>query len=150
MSLAEKINEDMKKAMREKDKTTLEALRAVKSALLLVQTEKGGDKEMDEQKEIQMLQKLVKQRAESAEIYKTQNRQELYEKEMAEKEVIERYLPEQMSEDEITEVLKEIITETGAKQTSDMGKVMGLATKRLAGKADNKFISQKVKSLLTG
>ena len=149
MALTDKINEDIKKAMKAREKVRLEALRGIKSALLMAQTEKG-DSEITEEKEISILKKLLKQRQESAEIYKQNNRTDLYEKESLEASVIEEYLPEQMSEAEITEHLKRIIEQTGAASPSDMGKVMGTATKELAGKADNKLIAGKVKELLGG
>ena len=149
MTLADRINQDMKEAMKNQDKLRLGALRSVKSALLLAQSEKGPEHELSEEAELNLLKKLVKQRKESAEIYKSKGKDELYQQEMAEKEVIEEYLPEQLSEEEITEQLKAIIDEMGASDPSQMGKVMGVATKKLAGKADNKFIAQKVKELLS-
>lgn len=149
MSLTEKINNDIKEAMKAKDKLKLEALRAVKSALLLAKTEKGGGNEITEDKELKILQKLVKQRKESADIYKSQNRNDLYEKEVAEAKIIGTYLPEQMSEEELAEKIKEIIRKTGSGSMKDMGKVMGVATKELAGKADGKLISEQVRKLLS-
>ena len=149
MSLAEKINNDIKQAMLAKDKRNLEALRAIKAGLLLVKT--GKDKssgEIPETVEMQLLQKLVKQRKESAEIYRQQNRDDLAEEELFQAEIIETYLPKQMSDEEITAVVKQIVEETGAESMKDMGKVMGAAAKKLAGKADNKKISGIVKNIL--
>jgi len=150
MSLEEKINNDIKAAMLAKEKVRLEALRAVKSAILLAKTEKGHAENLTADTELKLLQKQVKQRKESAEIYKQQNRPELAEKELAEALVIEEYLPKMMSDEELTAELKKIIEQVGAKAPSDMGKVMGVATKALAGKADGRAISEKVKSMLAG
>jgi len=150
MSLEEKINNDIKAAMMAKEKVRLEALRAVKSAILLAKTEKGHTETISTDVEMKLLQKQVKQRKESAEIYQQQNRPELAEKELAEAAVIEEYLPKMLSEDELIAELKKIITQVGAKAPSDMGKVMGVASKALAGKADGKLISEKVKALLAG
>jgi len=148
MSIFDKINEDIKQAMKAKEKEKLEALRAVKSAFLLAKTETGND-ELSEEKEIQIVQKLVKQRRDSADIYKEQNRMDLYEPENFQAEVIAKYLPEQLSEEEITIVVKETITELNAEGMKDMGKVMGSVNKKLAGKADGKTISVIVKGLLS-
>jgi len=148
MSLELKINEDIKQAMLSKNKEKLEALRAVKSALLLAKSEKGGDGTVDEDAEIKILQKLVKQRRETAEIYNSKNRKDLADVETFQADIIQVYLPEQMSDEELTNIVKAIIAETGASSIKDMGKVMGLASKKLAGKADNKAISEKVKLLL--
>ncbi len=148
MSLEEKINNDIKAAMMAKDKLRLEALRAIKSVILLAKTEKGHAETMAEDTEMKILQKQVKQRKESAEIYKQQNRPELAEKELAEAAVIEEYLPKMLSDAELTVEVKKIIEQVGAKAPSDMGKVMGVASKALAGKADGKAISEKVKFLL--
>lgn len=131
-----------------KDKVKLEALRAVKSAILIAKTEKGGSDTLTSDQEAKLLQKQVKQRRESAEIYKHQNRPELAEKELAEAAAIEEYLPKMLSEEELTNELRKIIVQVGAKAPSDMGKVMGVATKALAGKADGRIISEKVKVLL--
>ncbi|HNX08069.1 MAG TPA: GatB/YqeY domain-containing protein [Bacteroidales bacterium] len=147
MSLELKINEDIKQAMLAKNKDLLEALRAVKSALLLANTEKA-DVVVNEEAEIKILQKLVKQRRETAEIYTSQNRRDLADIENFQADVIQKYLPEQMGEEELTAIIKAIITETGASSIKDMGRVMGAAAKKLAGKADNKAISEKVKLLL--
>lgn len=148
MSLEEKINNDIKVAMFAKDKVRLEALRAIKSVILLAKTEKGHTDTLTPDIEMKILQKQVKQRKESAEIYQQQNRAELAEKELAEAAVIEEYLPKMFSDEELTVELKKIIEQVGAKAPSDMGKVMGVASKALAGKADGKLISEKVKSLL--
>ncbi len=150
MSLESKIQESLKEAMRQKDKLKLEALRAIKSAILMAKTEKGGQQGLSEEAEVKLLQKLAKQRGESAEIYKSQGRDELYEKEQAEKEVIEQYLPEQMSGEEVEKIIQETIDELGATDPSHMGKVMGEVTKKLAGKADNKLVAQKVREILAG
>ncbi len=149
MSLIQKIDADIKKAMLAKEKDKLEALRAVKNAILVQRTEKGASEELDEQTELKILQKLVKQRKESAEIYHEKGRTEMAEQEMQQAEVIQQYLPEQMSEDQIKEKIKQIVDQTGASSMKDMGKVMGVASKQLAGKADNKIISQIVKEILS-
>ena len=146
MTLEEKINADIKSAMLAKEAPKLEALRAVKSALLLLKT--SGDV-VSEDAEIKTLQRLVKQRKESADIYISQNRADLAEVELAQAATIEVYLPKQMSEDEVREALIKIIAETNATSPADMGKVMGMATKQLAGKADGKTISLLVKQLLS-
>jgi hypothetical protein len=148
MTLAEKINADIKTAMLAKDKDSLDALRAVKSAILLAATEKGASEQLTEEAEIKLLQKLVKQRRESAEIYVTQGRDDLAKVEAMQADVIERYLPAQMSREELTEAIKAIITQVGATGPQDMGKVMGVASKQLAGKTDNKAVSEVVKQLL--
>src|SRR6185436_9658413 len=145
MSLEEKINTELKAAMLAKDEAALRALRAVKSAILLAKTSGGGTITADD--EIKMLQKLVKQRKESLEIYQNQNRADLAKSEQEEIAVIEKFLPKQMGEAEIREELKKIIAQTGASSASDMGKVMGVASKHFAGKADNKVVSQLVKQL---
>lgn len=149
MSLAEQINEDIKKTMLARDKRKLEALRAIKAALLLAKTGKDmSSGEIPLEVEMQLLQKLVKQRKESAHIFTTQNRADLADEETYQAGIIEEYLPKQMGEDELREVIKTIVTETGASGIRDMGKVMGLASKQLAGKADNKTISTIVKEIL--
>jgi uncharacterized protein YqeY len=148
MSLTTQINEDIKKAMLAKDADKLRGLRAIKSALLLASTEKGASEEITPDAEIKVLQKLVKQRKESAEIYKTQNRDDLYQIEVQEQEVIEAYLPKQMSHEEVETYLKELVTRIGATSVKDMGNVMGAANKELAGKADGRTISEVVKALL--
>ncbi len=147
MSLLEKISTDIMAAMKAREMEKLEALRGIKSALLLANTAEGG-KEITPEDELKILQKLVKQRKESAEIYKTQNRQDLYEVEINQAKVIEAYLPAQMSEDEIKKIIQDIIAQTGASSIKDMGKVMGMATKQLAGKADNSLVSRLVKEML--
>jgi hypothetical protein len=148
MSLTEKISADLISAMKSKDKLALEAIRAAKTAFILAKSDKGADSVLSSDEELKIIQKLVKQRRESATIYKEQNRPDLYEKEVAEADVLEKYLPARMSEAELTAVLKAIIERLGAKSPADMGKVMGAATKELAGKADGKEISEKVKQLL--
>jgi uncharacterized protein YqeY len=148
MTLAEKINADIKTAMLAKDKDSLDALRAVKSAILLAATEKGASEQLTDEAEIKLLQKLVKQRRESAEIYVTQGRDDLAKVEALQADVIERYLPAQMSREELTEAIKAIIVQVNATGPQDMGKVMGVASKQLAGKTDNKAVSEVVKSLL--
>lgn len=147
MSIFERINTDIKKAMLAKDKNRLTALRAAKSAFLLAKTE-SGDKNIPPEKEISIIQKLVKQRKESADIYKDQGREDLYQQEITEAEVLSEYLPEQLSEAEIVEIIEKVIKDTGASSMKDMGKVMGIASKQLAGKADNKIISNIVKAKL--
>ena len=148
MSLTEKISSDLITAMKAKDKVALEAIRAAKTAFILAHSEKGADSVLSGEDELKIIQKLVKQRRESAAIYKENNRLDLYEKEVAEADVLEKYLPAKMSEAEIEKVLKDIISRVGAKSPADMGKVMGAATKELAGKADGKDISARVKALL--
>lgn len=148
MSLTEKISGDLMTAMKAKDKIVLEALRATKTAFTLARSDKGADSTLTEEEELKIIQKLVKQRRESAHIYKEQNRPDLYEKEVVEADVLEKYLPAKMSEEELLKVIKGIIERVGAKSPADMGKVMGAATKELAGKADGKEISAMVKHLL--
>jgi uncharacterized protein len=148
MTLTEKISSDLINAMKAKDKVVLEALRAAKTAFTLARSDKGADSVLTPEEELKIIQKLVKQRRESAEIYKAQNRPDLYDKEVIEADVLEKYLPAKMSDDELLALIKEIITRVGAKSPADMGKVMGVATKELAGKADGKEISAKVKQLL--
>jgi len=148
MSLETQINQDIKAAMIAKDTATLRGLRAIKAAILLAKTEKGHAEELNQEAEIKVLQKLVKQRRESAEIYKNQNREDLYQIEVEEEKVIEAYLPKQMNKEEVESVIKAIIAETGASSIKEMGKVMGAANQKLAGQADGKTISEVVKSLL--
>jgi hypothetical protein len=148
MSLLEKISADIMAAMKAREMEKLEALRGIKSALLLANTSAGG-KEVTAEDELKILQKLVKQRKESAEIFKSQNRMDLYEVEINQAKVIETYLPEQFSEKEIKKIIQDIIAQTGAGGIKDMGKVMGMATKQLAGKADNSTVSRIVKDLLS-
>lgn len=145
MTLEERINADIKAAMLAKEAQKLEALRAIKSALLLLKT---SGEAITPDAEIKALQKMVKQRRETAEIYQKQNRPDLAEVELVQAAVIEQYLPAQMSEDEIREALKKIISQLGASSPSDIGKVMGVATKELSGKADGKTISAIAKQLL--
>lgn len=149
MGLIDQINDDIKTAMRARDKHTLEALRAIKAALLLEGTKAGASDEIPEDIANKMLQKLQKQRTEAAEIYRSQGREDLAGDEVAQAAVIEKYLPEAMSEEELKNVLTEIISQVGASGPSDMGKVMGVASKQLAGKADGKTISELVKQLLS-
>ena len=149
MSLQEKIMDAMKTAMKTKDTQSLEAFRSVKSALLLAQTETGSKADLTEAEEIKLLQKQVKQRRDSAAIYKEQGREDLAEPELVQAQVIEQFLPKQLSEEEVGEIVDQIITETGASSMADMGKVMGLASAKVAGKADGKTISTLVKSRLS-
>ena len=148
MSLINQVDQDIKQAMLAKQADKLRGLRAIKAALLLARTEKGASEEISEDAEIKVLQKLIKQRKESADIYKAQNREDLYEIEMQEMQVIEPYLPKQMSAVEIDAYLKDLIVRVGAASVKDMGKVMGAANKELAGKADGRTISAAVKKLL--
>ncbi|UBM60224.1 GatB/YqeY domain-containing protein [Marinilongibacter aquaticus] len=148
MSLKSTIDADIKAAMLAKDKVRLLALRDIKKAILLEESAAGRSGELNEGDEMRILQKAVKQRKDSADIYKQQNREDLLDKEMAEIAVIEAYLPKAMSEEELKEALTAIIAKVGASGPSDMGKVMGAATKELAGKADGRAISTMVKSLL--
>lgn len=149
MSLQEKVMTAMKTAMKEKDQTALAALRAVKSEILLAQTESGSKEELTEEQEIKILSKLVKQRKDSAAIFIEQSRNDLAEPELAQAEVISQFLPAQLSEDEIEEVVVETISKVGAEGMKDMGKVMGIVNKQLAGQADGKTISTIVKAKLT-
>ena len=149
MSLKEKIESDIKKAMLAKDKDALRALRGVKSLILLAETEKGATSELSPEAEAKLLTKAAKQRKESAEIYAGQGRNDLAEAELVELRIIENYLPKQMSEEELRAYLQGIIQRLGASSPSDLGKVMGVAVKELAGKADGKLISETVKSLLS-
>ena len=148
MSLITQIDQDIKQAMLAKQADRLRGLRAVKSALLLAKTEKGAAEELTADAEIKVLQKLVKQRKESADIYKAQNREDLYQIEMDEMKVIEPYLPQQMTRFEIEGYLQDLISRLGVTSVQEMGKVMGAANKELAGKADGKTISEVVKQLL--
>lgn len=148
MTLFDQVNEDIKKAMLAREKDKLEALRAIKAAFLLAKTEKGGIDELPADVELKIIQKLIKQRRESADIYKQQNRIDLYDKEVLEANVIETYLPAAMSDEELNAVIKGIIEKVGAKTAADFGKVMGVAAKELSGKADGKIISAKVKEML--
>jgi len=148
MSLEQKIMADLKTAMLAKDEAALRSLRAVKAAILLAKTSESGSGELKEEDEIKLLQKLVKSRKDSFEIFQQQNRADLAKKEEEEIAVIEKFLPKQMSAEEIKAELEKIITAIGASSPADMGKVMGAATKQLAGKADGKTISALVKELL--
>ena len=148
MSLHTKVMDSLKEAMKAKDTIALESLRAIKSAILLAKTEAGAAAELAEEEELKLLQKLVKQRKDSAALYAQQGRNDLAEPELAQVAVIEKFLPKQLSEAEVTEAVKAIIAEVGATSAKDMGKVMGVATKQLAGKTDGKVISAIVKSLL--
>lgn len=150
MALTDQINEDIKTAMRAKDRHTLEALRAIKSALLLEGTKAGAGDSVPDDVANKLLQKLHKQRTESAEIYRAQGREDLAEDEEKQSEVIGRYLPEPMSEDEVRAAVQDIIARVGASSPADMGKVMGAASKELAGKADGKTIADIVKATLAG
>ena len=149
MSLQTKVMEALKEAMKAKDTVALESLRAIKSAILLARTEAGASEELSEADELKLLQKLVKQRKDSAALYTQQGRNDLAEPELAQMAVIEKFLPAQLSEAEVEEALKGIIAQVGATSPKDMGKVMGAATKQLAGKADGKLISDIVKKLLS-
>ncbi len=147
MSLEKRVQEDLKNAMKAKDQAALRSIRAIKSAILLHQTS-GDHAELNEEAEIKMLQKLVKQRMESLDIYEKQGREDLASTEREEIEVIKRYLPEQMSPEALRAIVQKIISETGAESMKDMGRVMGMASKQLAGKADGRAISGVVKELL--
>ena len=148
MSLKQQIDGDIKKAMLSKNKEELEALRNIKSLILLAETEKGGSAEISPDTEKKLLMKAAKQRKESAEIFEGQGRKDLADRELLQLEVINRYLPKQLSEEEIASALQEIIQQVGAKGPQDMGKVMGVATRKLAGQADGKVISEQVRKLL--
>ena len=149
MELEKRIQADMVSAMKAKETVRLAALRGIKAAILLAKTAEGGNGEISDADIVKIIGKLVKQRKESAEIYNQQNRPELAENELAEASAMEVYLPKQLSEAEVEAELGKIIAETGASKLSDMGKVMGIATKRLAGQADGKLISTLVKKLLS-
>jgi uncharacterized protein YqeY len=148
MSLKQQIDADIKKAMLAKNKEELEALRSIKSMILLAETEKGGSGELSGDVENKLLMKAAKQRKESADVFQQQSRTDLAERELFQLGIISRYLPKQLSEDELVAELKAILTEVGASGPQDVGKVMGVATKKLAGKADGKMISELVKRLL--
>ena len=148
MNLFDQVSNDIKSAMLAKDKVRLEALRGIKKEFLEAKTAKGADGELTDDMAMKILAKMVKQRKESAQIYTEQNRPDLAEPELAEAAVIETYLPKQMNEEEVTEALKAIIAQVGATTPQEMGKVMGVATKQLAGRADGRAISAKVKELL--
>jgi uncharacterized protein YqeY len=148
MSLEQKVMGEMKEAMKSKNEAVLRALRAIKAEIIKAKTDPGAGGEIDEATEQKFLQKMMKQRKDSLEIFEQQGRADLAIKEKEEMEVIEKFLPKQMTEEEIVAALRVIIAETGATGASDMGKVMGVASKQMAGKADGKLISQLVKSLL--
>ena len=148
MNLFDQISEDIKKAMLAKDKVALDALRGIKKEFLEAKTAKGGDGELHDDKALQILQKMVKQRKESAQMYIDANRSELAEDELAQCKIIEQYLPAMLSEEELAYALEQIIVQVGAQGPQDMGKVMGVATKQLAGRAEGKAISTKVRELL--
>jgi uncharacterized protein YqeY len=148
MNLEQKIMADLKTAMLAKDEKTVRSLRAIKAAIILAKTAEGAGGEVKEEDEVKLLQKLVKQRKDSLEIFQQQNRTDLAQKEQEEIEVIEKFLPKQLSAEELKTIITGIIAETGASSPADMGKVMGVATKQLAGKAEGKAISTMVKELL--
>ncbi len=148
MSLEQKIMTEMKEAMKSKNEPVLRSLRAIKAEIIKAKTEPGAGGEIDEATELKFLQKMMKQRKDSFEIFEQQGRADLAAKEKEEMEVIEKFLPKQLTEDEIKEAVSKIIAETGASSAADMGKVMGVASKQLAGKADGKLISSIVKTLL--
>ena len=149
MGLIDKISESIIHAMKNKDNDQLESLRAIKSALLLAKTQKNSNGEIGELEEIKILQKLVKQRKESADIYSNQKRPELANIELSQAKIIERFLPKQIDADELEKIIIKIINETGAEGMKDMGKVMGIASNKLSGKADGKTISNIVRSKLS-
>lgn len=148
MSLKDQINEDIKQAMRNKNKEELAALRSIKSMILLAETEKGNTGELQTDTELKLLTKAANQRRESMTVFREQGREELAAKEEAELAVIERYLPKQLTEDEIRAEIGKIVAQVGASSPKDMGKVMGVASKNLAGRADGKVVAATVKSLL--
>ena len=148
MKLIDKISSSIISAMKEKNASELESLRAIKSALLLAQTKKGSERNVGQSEEVKILQKLVKQRKESAEIYNKQNRLELADVEIRQSKIIERFLPSQISVEDLEKIIIEIINQTGAEGMNDMGKVMGIASTKLSGKADGKTISNIIRSKL--
>jgi uncharacterized protein YqeY len=150
MSLEQTVNGKIKEAMLARDEATLRALRAIKAAILLAKTSEGASAEMTAEDEVRMLQKMVKQRKDSLEIFTGQNRGDLAQREREEIEVIERYLPARMTPEELRDEIGRIIQETGANSPKDLGKVMGVATRRLSGKADGKEVSEMARSLLAG
>lgn len=149
MSLEQNVMAEMKDAMKAKDEAALRSLRAIKAAIIIAKTAEGAGGELKEEDEAKLLQKLVKQRRDSLEIYKQQNREDLAQKEQEEIAVIEKFLPKQLTDAELNEALSVIISQTGATSAADMGKVMGAATKQLAGRADGKAISAAVKEMLS-
>lgn len=148
MSLENKIMTSMKESMKSKDQTSLRALRAIKSAIIIQKTQKGSSEEISNDDELKILQKLVKQRKDSADIYQDQDRMDLAQPELDEIKIIEQFLPEAISEEEVENEVKKVIGETGAEGMKDMGKVMGIVTKKLMGKADGKTISTIVRNNL--
>lgn len=150
MPLEAKVMEQLKTAMKEKNEAALRGLRAIKAAIIIAKTAEGAGGELKDEDETKLLQKLVKQRRDSLDIYTQQGREDLAAKEREEIDVIEQFLPRQLGEEELKAALQEIIAETGAASPADMGKVMGAATKKLAGQADGKAISAMVKTLLAG
>lgn len=150
MSLEQQIMSDMKDAMKAKNEAALRGLRAIKAEIIKAKTEPGSNGEISQDTEIKLLQKLVKQRRDSLEIFSTQGREDLAQKEREEIDIIEKFLPKQLSEEELATAIRQIITDTGASSAADMGKVMGAAAKQLAGRADGKTISAMVKQLLAG
>jgi len=149
MTLMNKITEELKNAMRSKDEIALQSIRAIKSELLLLRTKSGSPNSFSDKEEMKILQKLIKQRKESAKIFREQNRIDLAGPEEAQAKIIEGFLPEQLDEEKIREYIKEIISNTGSEGIKDMGKVMGMATSKMAGQADGKTISILVKEILT-
>lgn len=148
MALIEVISEEIKKAMLARDKVRLEALRGIKKELLEAKTARGAADELTDEAAVAILQKMVKQRKESAEIYTAQNRPDLADTEMEQMKVIQQFLPAQLTAEELTAIIKEIIAETGASSVKEMGKVMGIAAKRVAGRAEGRAVSAKVRELL--
>ena len=149
MSLKQRVEEDLKQAIRKQSKDEIRALRAIKSLILLQETEKGASGELSENVELGLLSKAVKQRKDSAKLYIDQGRQDLAAVELSELEIIQNYLPEQLSEEQLTDTLRRIIQQVGAEGPKDMGKVMGLANKQLKGQADGSVIAARVKELLS-
>ena len=149
MKYSNLLNNDLKQAMLARDKTKLEALRALKSAFTNALSEKGHKDELSDDEELQIIRKLIKQRIDSAQIYQEQNRNDLYEPEIAQAEVLKEYLPPQMETSEVEEIVKRIIQETGVSSIKEMGKIMSIASKEMQGKTDNKTISEAIKHLLS-
>lgn len=147
-NLFDQVSEDIKEAMKAKDRVALDALRGIKKEFLEAKTAKGGDGSLSDDQALKILQKMVKQRKESAQIFQEQNRPELADVELLQVKVIEKYLPQQMSDEELTAAIHTIVAQVGAKGPQDMGKVMGVASKQLAGKTEGRLISDKVKSIL--
>ncbi|HBL73695.1 MAG: glutamyl-tRNA amidotransferase [Bacteroidetes bacterium GWF2_42_66] len=148
MNLFDQINEDIKSAMKSREKEKLEALRGIKKVLLEAKTATGSTGELSDQEVLKIIQKLAKQGKDSANIYKEQGREDLYQQEITQVEVFESYLPSMLSDEELTKAIQQIIQQTGASGMKDMGKVMGIASKSLAGQADGKDIAEKVKKML--